>query len=323
MGTDVIVFNSHSVGQLVEIQQLPKLGETINGRNWRIAQDGGKGSNCSIALGRMGIKTAYIGKVGYDIWGDLGERWMKEAGVDVSCLLRSDDVSTGTGLIMLMKNGQNTIIHGESSCRAMMEKEIVDCIDLHKEAKIFISGFEIPMEKALYGIRYAKTLGMTTILNLSPVPDEQIPILDFVDMVIINEQESRAIDNFTEDKHTNIEAMLNRLTKKYRCGKIIVTLGSKGAATLDDQQQLVGFRAPKVKAIDSTGAGDAFIAAFAAGLIWNYDINKAIEWATHYSAFTVTNFGTIPSYPLCPDVESIYRRLKKEEENYEKSKNYK
>ena len=124
MNADVLVFNHHGVGQIVEIERLPRLGETIVGYNWRIAQDGGKGSNCAIALGRMGVKTAYVGKVGNDAWGDLGKCWMEEAGVDVSCLLRSDEISTGTGLIMLMEDGQNTIVHGESSFRAMTDEEI-------------------------------------------------------------------------------------------------------------------------------------------------------------------------------------------------------
>ena len=277
MSAEVIVLNSHGVGQITEIDTLPRLGETITGYNWRIAQDGGKGSNCSISLGRLGIKTAFIGKVGNDLWGDLGETWMREAGVDVSCLIRSDEVSTGTGLILLMNDGNNTIIHGESSGCALTEDEIQRSIEHHRKARIIISGFEVPMEKALFGLKIAKQMGIYTILNPSPIPKEKVPALDFVDMLIINEQEGNALSGVDAEEESDLKPFLEKIKKEYGCRSVIMTLGAQGAVCLTEQNKFLECVAPKVKVVDSTGAGDAFAAAFAAGLIWNFHIQKALE----------------------------------------------
>ena len=112
---DVIVLNSHGVGQYAYADHMPVWGETLCVTKWHVAEDGGKGSNVSVALGRLGIDTAYIGKVGNDPWGDLGEKWMQDAGVDTTYLYRTDEVSTGTGLILIGPDGQNTVIDGDSS----------------------------------------------------------------------------------------------------------------------------------------------------------------------------------------------------------------
>lgn len=306
MNADVLVFNHHGVGQIVEIERLPRLGETIVGYNWRIAQDGGKGSNCAIALGRMGVKTAYVGKVGNDAWGDLGKCWMEEAGVDVSCLLRSDEISTGTGLIMLMEDGQNTIVHGESSFRAMTDEEIESCIKQHQDAQIMISGFEIPAEKALFGLKIGKSLGMKTLLNYSPIPKEPISDLSFVDIVVINEQEGEALTGIQVNAQTDLAAMMCVILGKYHCGNVIMTLGARGAVSLDENRGLIQCESPTVQVVDSTGAGDAFLAAFSAGLVWKYTQKQAMEWAVQYAAHTVTTLGTIPSYPQKNELETIF-----------------
>jgi ribokinase len=94
-----------------------------------VAEDGGKGSNVSVALGRLNIDTAYIGKVGNDPWGDLGEKWLQDAGVDVTYMYRTDEVSTGTGLILIGPDGQNAIIDGDRSSVALKEQEVIDALD--------------------------------------------------------------------------------------------------------------------------------------------------------------------------------------------------
>ena len=141
-----VVVNSHGVGQYVHIKKLPVQGETIRGWGWQVAQDGGKGSNSAIALGRLGIRTAYVGKVGKDPWGDLGALWMTEAGVDISCMYRSSEISTGTGLIMLDEEGKNTIVLGGSSGRALTDAEIIQGVRSFQGAQVLITGFEIPEE---------------------------------------------------------------------------------------------------------------------------------------------------------------------------------
>ena len=88
---DVIVLNSHGVGQYAYTDHMPCWGETLSVKNWHVAEDGGKGTNVAVALGRLGLDTAYIGKVGNDPWGDLGEKWLNDAGVDSTYMYRTDE----------------------------------------------------------------------------------------------------------------------------------------------------------------------------------------------------------------------------------------
>ena len=116
---DVIVLNSHGVGQVCHIKRFPRRGETLEATNWHVEEDGGKGATVSVALGRLGVSTGYIGKVGYDPWGDMGDQWMSESGVDTTYMYRDHSVSTGTGLILIEEDNTNTIIDGDSACQAL------------------------------------------------------------------------------------------------------------------------------------------------------------------------------------------------------------
>ena len=126
---DVIVLNSHGVGQYAYTDHMPVWGETLPVKNWHVAEDGGKGSNVTVALGRLGLKVAYIGKVGNDPWGDLGDKWMTDAGADTTYLYRTDEVSTGTGLILIGPDGQNAIIDGDSSSVKLTVGEVTAALD--------------------------------------------------------------------------------------------------------------------------------------------------------------------------------------------------
>ena len=153
---DVIVMNSHGVGQVCYVHRLPRRGETMEAWNWHVEEDGGKGATVSVALGRLGVSTGYIGKVGFDPWGDMGDQWMSESGVDTTYMYRDHAVSTGTGLIMIDDDGLNTIVDGDSACKALTHEETHDAIEAMKEAKVFVTGFGMPYEKALDGARIAK-----------------------------------------------------------------------------------------------------------------------------------------------------------------------
>ena len=191
---DVIVLNSHGVGQYAYTDHMPVWGETLPVKNWHVAEDGGKGSNVTVALGRLGLKVAYIGKVGNDPWGDLGDKWMTDAGADTTYLYRTDEVSTGTGLILIGPDGQNAIIDGDSSSVKLTVGEVTAALDDMAGSSYFVTGFEVPQRVSLAGAKYAKQLGMTVALNPSPLPEEPMGWLDYVDYLFINEVEGRSIE---------------------------------------------------------------------------------------------------------------------------------
>lgn len=305
---DVIVLNSHGVGQYAYTDHMPKWGETLSVKNWYVAEDGGKGTNVAVALGRLGINTAYIGKVGMDPWGDLGEKWLKEAGVDATYMYRTDEVSTGTGLILIGPEGQNTIIDGDSSSVALKEEEVIRALDDMKGSTYFVTGFEVPMQIALAGARHAKKLGMITVLNPSPLPEEPMDKLDYIDYLFINEVEGRYICNEAEDAELEPRRLMEEVQEIYGIKKVIMTMGSEGSAALCDGEYLTVPPVKVDKVINTAGAGDGFMAAAIAKLVWGESLKTAMLWASRYAALSVTINGTIPAYRPLDEVNAFIEK---------------
>ncbi|NCB43133.1 MAG: ribokinase [Clostridia bacterium] len=304
--TDVIVLNSHGVGQYAYADRMPKWGETMRVTRWHIDQDGGKGTNISVALGRLGLSVSYIGKVGNDPWGDLGEKWMQDAGVDTTFLYRTDEVATGTALILLGPHGENAIIDGDSSSQKLTIEEVLSAIEARREASMFITGFEIPQTLSIEGAKHAKSLGMTTFLNPSPLPESPIEDLSFVDYLTLNEIEAEFLLNISEGEEISPRELAEKLKAKYKCANIILTLGEKGSCLLDLNEQIFNIEAAKPKEIINTaGAGDGYLAALAYKLFRGSALIDAAKWASKYAALTVTIHGTIPAYRPLWEVESF------------------
>lgn len=306
---DVIVLNSHGVGQYAFTDHMPKWGESLSVKNWYVAEDGGKGSNVSVALGRLGINTAYIGKVGNDPWGDLGEKWMGGAGVDTTYMYRTDEVSTGTGLILIGPDGRNTVIDGDSSAVALTEKEVIDAIDAMKGSKYFITGFEVPMKLALAGAKHAKSLGMCTALNPSPLPEEEMGELDYIDYLFINDVEGRYICDEVDNTEIDSLQLAKEVQVRYKVENVVMTLGEEGSMALcgEETWKIAPIKVDKV--VNTAGAGDGFMAATIANLIWGAELKEAMEWANKYAALSVQFEGTIPAYRPLDEVKAYIESL--------------
>ena len=308
---DVVVLNSHGVGQYAYTDHMPKWGETLSVKNWYVAEDGGKGTNVAVALARLGIDTAYIGKVGNDPWGDLGEKWLREAGADATYMYRTDEVSTGTGLILIGPDGQNTIIDGDSSSVALTEKEVTDALDDMAGSAYFVTGFEVPVKIALAGARHAKKLGMITVLNPSALPEESLDKLDYIDYLFLNEVEGRYICGETEDAELEPKKLMEEIREIYGVKNVVMTLGGDGSAALcgDEYFEIEPVKVEKV--VNTAGAGDGFMAATVANLVWGREMKEAMEWAGKYAALSVTINGTIPAYRPLDEVEAFIEQLQR------------
>ena len=313
---DVIVLNSHGVGQVCHIKRFPRRGETLEATNWHVEEDGGKGATVSVALGRLGVSTGYIGKVGYDPWGDMGDQWMSESGVDTTYMYRDHSVSTGTGLILIEEDNTNTIIDGDSACQALTWEETHDAIDAMQEAKVFITGFGMPFKKALDGAKIAKEeYGMTTLCNVSPLPSGDMVDLSYLDYMVLNDVEARTLCDLPEDSDEPIQNIAKNLREKFKCKGVIITCNSEGSVVLDGEEYWEVDPTP-VKAVDTIGAGDGYLAAVAANLVWEKSMKEATEWASKYAAYKVTRPGSMTrkagcGYPQKKEVDAFMASLEK------------
>lgn len=305
---DVIVMNSHGVGQVCRVHRLPRRGETMEAWDWHVEEDGGKGATVSVALGRLGVSTGYIGKVGFDPWGDMGDQWMSAAGVDTTYMYRDHSVSTGTGLIMVDDDGLNTIVDGDSACKALTHEETKAAIEAMREARVFVTGFGMPYEKALDGAKIAKEMGMLTLCNASPLPSGPMGDLSYLDYLVVNDIEARVLCGLPEDSQESWENMLRQIVEAHSCRGVIMTCGSDGSAILAGGEYWTIDPTP-VEAVYTIGAGDGYLAATAAGLARGKSPREATAWASAYAAYKVTRPGTMTSrpgegYPSLAEVEA-------------------
>lgn len=290
-----LVFHSHGVGQILQLPAFPKKGETTWTSSWEIGSDGAKGSNVAVALSNLGIATAFSGKIGTDIWGDIGLEWLRKSGVDLQFLLHDSQMSTLIGMVLIDDAGENSILLGGSHAH-FTSQEIHAAIDAFPDASCLITGFEIYIPDALNIIRYGKQCGKYVILNPSPTPTVDIGPLPWVDLLILNQPESEALLTLQgiNPKKTPKEQIL-QLHKQYLCHNIILTLGEQGSLLLE-QEQISFFPPIKVSATDTSGAGDSFLAAVAACQIRGHSLSDACRFATMYASYTVQKQGTFPAF---------------------------
>lgn len=302
----VIVFNKHSVGHLARVERFPKPGETVKAKVWEFGQDAAKGTNAAVVLGRLGVKTAFIEKVGNDSGGEFGLKWLETAGVDVSRFILSDDIVTDQGVVIIQDDGENMIIGSAPHECHITEADIMEGIDAFPEAEYFVAGLEINHDRALFATRYAKKVGLTTVLNASPLV-KQIEDLSFVDYLFINEVEAAALAGVEESDYTKLPQVI---AEKYGAAKIVMTVGSDGCIMYDGasnkQNTYPGYN---VKAVDTVGAGDGFMAAFTAALTWGYDEAEACDFANKYGALVVQLYGSILVYPTIEEALESFKNL--------------
>lgn len=297
----VMVFHSHGVGQYVRIHELPLPGETVQALSWDNDRDGGKGSNVAMALGKLGTPTAFFGKLAHDIWAEMGLTWMRGFGVDLSLVLRSDAIRTSTGLVMIDDAGNNSIVTMNTGV-SFTEDEIRGALDAAPDCRYFVTGFEIPWQQALLGARLAHERGMTAVLNPSPVPPQPMGPIGYVDILIVNEVEAERLSGLGRD--SDPEQMLRALRDRYEVGAVVLTAGGRGSFGYDGQQYWQ-HGAIEVPVVDTTGAGDAFLACMTAELARGQALPDACRAAGAYAAMSVTRLGTFPAYPTRAELDAF------------------
>lgn len=296
MKTDAIVLNNIGGGFDIFVRRLPNKNETVMIQGMRMSEDLAKGGNVAVALSRLGLHTAIIGKIGTDEAGERDFGWLMDAGVDTSELIRDSTVMTGQGIGLIADNGENIMITGESSSKHLTLEEVSVALDRLCPADYFIGGFEVRAELVMPSMQLAKSKGITTVLNPSPVPDEGLENgLNYIDYFFVNEVEARQLLDLEYGSSVDVRWLCEQLKEKYGTGNVIVTLGGEGVACLYDGN-FFQFPSVPVNAVDASGAGDGFLSACVFGLSQGKTLKEACEWANWYAAYSVTKKDCLPGY---------------------------
>lgn len=279
-------------------ERAPRGGETLLGKKF-MQIPGGKGANQAVAIGKMNSSVAMLGKIGKEGMGDILLNSMKNDGVDVSNIEYCDE-ATGIAKIIVEENGQNRIIVVPGANYSVDNDYIDRHIETIKNCDIVVAQLEIPVETVKYSLKLAKELGKTTILNPAPARELDSEIISNSDYIIPNETELEILSGISVTDEASVEKAAHILLDKGVKG-LIVTLGSKGCMFISKDIKK-SFPAYKVKAVDTTAAGDSFIGGFVNGLAAGLTFEEAIDRGTRVAAISVTRIGAQTSIPTLEEV---------------------
>jgi len=272
----VLVLGSINIDFVSFVSRYPQPGETLVCNDFGIFQ-GGKGANQAIALAKLNVPTIMLGKVGKDVLSDFALSSLKESGVDTTGISKSQKNSTGSASIWVNAQGQNSIVIYPGANGEVDENFIIRNEKFFDDASWLLTQFEVPLESILSALKLAKKHGLKTVMDPAPVREvSNNHIWELVDYLLPNEIELRKLTH-TENILKAIHILKSRGVKE-----VIVKLGKQGAV-YEGKGKLVAFPAtPVEQRIDTTGAGDCFIAGFLYGMIQWGDIPRAIKIGNHY-----------------------------------------
>ena len=278
--------------------KIPSTGETILGDSYNVGP-GGKGCNQAIAISRLGGKVNFISKLGDDEYGRLAINKLKKDNIDTSNIIVSNKHMTGVAGIHVDRNtGKNSIIAVRGAPTSLSIKEIN--INLLKKSKIFLTQLEVPIEVTLHCLKSAKDFGLINILNPAPACKLSNDFFKLIDYFTPNETEA---EFFTGIKITNESDAKASAKKLINMGvkKVIITLGEKGLFYSDGKEEIY-LKATHDKAIDTTGAGDAFNGGFSFALLKGKKIKECLEIANKVAGHSTTKLGAGDSMPTIEDI---------------------
>ena len=297
----VTVVGSYNASLFARGDRLPALGETVIGdRFWE--GPGGKGSNQAVAASKFGAVTRFIARIGNDNYGAealamyqrfrIGTRWIR---VD-------DGIHTGIGLVLVDSHGRNMIMVVPGANYRLS----IDDIDAAEDAIAgsAIVGFQLEnrVEVIEYGLQKAHRLGVKTLLDPAPATKLSAAVYPSIDYIKPNETEAAMLTGIPVTDVVSARKAGRWLVDR-GVGTAVVTLGELGAVLVTGEKE-EHYPAPKVDAVDSTGAGDVFCGAMMAALSGGCPVEESIEFANQAGALSVTRYGVIEAIPELEELEN-------------------
>jgi ribokinase len=302
MPANVVVIGSLNMDLVTRAPRLPAGGETLIGHSFATVS-GGKGANQAVAAARLGAQVAMVGCVGNDDYGvQLRDALLAEQ-IDCRAVSTVED-SSGVALIVVDDNSQNAIVIVAGANGAMTAAVIDRFDEVLKGADVIICQLEIPDATVGHALKRARALGKIVILNPAPA-SRPLPADWFaaIDYLIPNESEASALSGLPVDSLATAEVAASQLIAM-GAAKVIITLGAQGSLFANGKG-FEHFPAPKVKAVDTTAAGDTFVGGFAAALANGKSEAEAIRYGQIAAALSVTRAGAQPSIPTRSDVQAF------------------
>lgn len=289
----IAVVGSANADLITLSDTFPRPGETVFGKSFQLGF-GGKGANQAIAAQLCGAEVAMVAKVGRDVFGEAMVRNFAAFGIDTTHVQSVPDISTGVAPIFVEPNGQNRIVVVKGANDLLSPADVDAAAAVLRNAETIIVQFEIPLETIYYTVRFARTHGIRCIVNPAPALRLDLKALTGTDYLIPNETEGELL---TGHAVNTIDAAIHCAAALLTHGfpSVILTLGERGAL-LADAKSRTHIAPFQVAAVDTTGAGDAFVGSLAVFLAEGFAPLEAVNRANLYAALSTTRMGAQQSF---------------------------
>jgi ribokinase len=298
--SNILVVGSSNTDMVVMSERIPGPGETILGGSF-FMNPGGKGANQAVAAARAGGKVVFVCRVGDDVFGSQAVQNFKESGIDTSYITIDKVLASGVALITVDRHGENSIAVASGANGALKPSDIDIAKGALIGASVVLTQLETPLDTVAHIAELATANKKTFILNPAPAASLPKSVLEKVDIITPNEHEAELLTDLNINDLNSASAAAVALRSKGP-RTVIITMGIEGLLMLHDGIEH-HIPAVKVKAVDTTAAGDVFNGALAVALAEKQSMLEAVNFANRAAAISVTRKGAQASAPYRNEIE--------------------
>ncbi|GJM29293.1 MAG: ribokinase [Cyclobacteriaceae bacterium] len=300
MSRKIAIIGSSNIDLIMQVPKFPAAGETVSGGVFT-QTFGGKGANQAVAASRAGGDVIFVTCLGTDHFAELIMERFEEDGIDTTTIFQDSGVSTGTAMIMVDQNGENIIAVAPGANFRLNERHLAKASLVLTKVEVVLLQGELHPDMLKHVLRWCAETGKKVLLNMAPAQHLEAEYLKDVNLLLVNETEAeilinRPVKGIDQAKQAGEE--LSQLVK----GGVIVSLGENGSyvVTKDLKEIIPAF---KVKAVDTTAAGDVYCGTLATALVEGMEPKEAVRFASAAAAISVTRLGAQPSIPHRKEIE--------------------
>jgi ribokinase len=304
MGKKIVVVGSSNTDMIIKVPWIPKPGETILGGRFSTAP-GGKGANQAVGAARAGGDVTFIARIGDDMFGQQAKAGFTKDKINVDYVLTDESEPSGVALICVDEDGENIIAVASGANSNLSPSDVQKYSDVISSADILVMQLETPLVTIHQAAKIASDNGVKVILNPAPAQELSDDLLRHISILTPNESEAELLTGIKVDSEEDASKAADVLMTR-GVETVLLTMGPRGAyiATAEFKELISGF---KVKAVDSTAAGDVFNGALAVAIAEKKPIKQAISFANAAAALSVTKLGAQPSAPTKEEIETFLK----------------
>ena len=304
----IVIVGSLNMDLVVRVPHMPEPGETVLGVGFQQIP-GGKGANQAVGAARMGAKVTIIGRIGSDDFGrELTENLSRE-GIDISNVTVDENEPSGIAMITVDEQGQNSIVVASGANMALTPEEIRSAWQSINDIDVVVMPLEIPLGCIEEAVRLAVQDNVKVVLNPAPAQKLSDELLGNIDVLVPNENETTLLTGLSIESIAEAETAAKKLLDK-GSKAVVLTLGSRGALLVRNEIPAEIIAPFEVEVVDTTAAGDAFVAALSVGISDQLSLEDAVYQANAAGALAVTRMGAQPCMPTQSEVQELLENQK-------------